>query len=90
MTVSCAISKGDLPVNISWTLNGRDVQTFYGISTSSLNKKVNHLTIESAQAPHTGEYVCLAENNAGIDRYSSYLNVNGSYTIFVTILIRFI
>lgn len=78
MTVSCAIAKGDLPLNISWTLNDRKVNTLDGISTSRLNKKVSHLTIESAQAHHIGKYVCLAENKAGVDRHSSYLNINGS------------
>lgn len=79
VTVSCAVSKGDFPIKIEWSLSGRSINSVEGIVTSSTNKRVSQLTIESAQAHHSGEYLCLAENSAGVARQSAYLNVNGTY-----------
>lgn len=77
VTVTCVVSKGDLPLNITWTLNERNVNSIDGIATGNMNRRNSMLTIESAQAHHTGEYSCLAQNVVGIAKYSSYLNVNG-------------
>lgn len=79
VTVTCAISKGDLPLNITWILNGRNINIYDGVATGSLNRRTSQLTIESAQAHHSGEYTCVSENIVGIDKYSSYLNVNGIF-----------
>lgn len=78
VSVQCLVSKGDTPLNISWTLNGRYVNNMDGIITGSMNQRNSILTIESAQAHHTGEYSCLAQNSVGIAKYASYLNVNGT------------
>lgn len=90
VTVTCAISKGDLPVNVTWILNGRHVTNFDGVAIGSLNRRTSQLTIESAQAHHSGEYVCLAQNAVGIAKYSSYLNINGISRNFTPILISII
>lgn len=88
VTVNCAISKGDLPINISWLLNGQTVNTIDGILTSNTNRRISQLTIESAQAHHSGEYSCLAQNTVGVAKYSSYLNVNGIWIkVFLKTLI---
>ncbi|CAG9840567.1 unnamed protein product [Diabrotica balteata] len=76
VTATCAVSKGDFPLKIRWTLNGKTVNKFEGVVAANTNKKVSQLTIESATAHHSGEYVCIAENNAGIVKHSAYLNVN--------------
>lgn len=78
ITVICAISKGDLPINITWTLNGRSITEFDGIDTGTTKSRTSQLTIESVQAHHSGKYTCFAHNLAGTDYYSSFLNVNGS------------
>uniref|UniRef100_A0A6P7G315 Down syndrome cell adhesion molecule homolog n=1 Tax=Diabrotica virgifera virgifera TaxID=50390 RepID=A0A6P7G315_DIAVI len=78
VTVNCAVSKGDFPIKIKWTLNNRTTNEYDGVVIANTNKKVSQLTIESAQAHHSGEYVCVAENNAGTAKQSAYLNVNGS------------
>lgn len=76
-SVTCIISKGDVPINITWTLNGRSINVFDGIDIGNTKRRTSQLTIESAQAHHSGEYMCLAQNSAGIARYSSFLNING-------------
>lgn len=77
VTVTCAATKGDFPIDIFWKLNGLRVNLFEGIMTTAVNKRSSQLTIESAQAHHSGEYMCSAKNLAGEVTFSSHLNVNG-------------
>lgn len=79
VTITCAVTKGDFPINISWTLKGLQINMFEGITVGSMNKRSSQLTIESAQAHHSGEYICKAKNLAGETQYSNYLNINGIY-----------
>lgn len=76
-SVTCIIQKGDLPMNISWTFNGKPVQRLNGISTYQTSKKTSQLTIDSVNAEHAGEFTCIAQNEAGTQSFSSTLNVNG-------------
>lgn len=82
VSLTCFVSKGDLPLNISWTLNGQNIVNMDGVVTGSMNRRNSILSVESVQAYHTGEYTCVAENIAGVTKYSSYLNVNGTAQIF--------
>lgn len=75
--VSCAVTKGDLPLEISWLLNGKSVGDVIGITVDGSRKRVSQLTIESVSAEHAGEYTCLAKNKAGSTTFSATLNVNG-------------
>lgn len=77
VTATCAIFKGDLPINITWTLNGHNVNDFEGVDAGNTKRRTSQLTIESVQAHHSGEYTCFAKNSAGTAQYSSFLNVNG-------------
>ncbi|KAF7271145.1 hypothetical protein GWI33_015951 [Rhynchophorus ferrugineus] len=76
ITATCTVSKGDFPINITWLLNDRPIDQTYGISAVKTNKRVSQLTIESAEAIHTGDYSCIAENSAGVSKHSAYLNIN--------------
>lgn len=76
--VSCAVTKGDLPLEISWLLKGKSVDGIIGITVDGSKKRVSQLTIESVSAEHAGEYTCVARNQAGSASFSSTLNVNGS------------
>lgn len=77
-SLMCTVSKGDLPVKISWMHNNKTINEADGISINKVNKKLSTLSIESVQAIHVGEYSCVATNKAGTTRYSSYLHVNGT------------
>lgn len=78
ITITCTVSKGDFPINISWVLNGLEISSIEGITTSNTNRRSNQLTIDSAQAHHSGEYICTVQNLVGVVKYSSYLNINGN------------
>ncbi|XP_035731509.1 Down syndrome cell adhesion molecule-like protein Dscam2 isoform X36 [Vespa mandarinia] len=85
-TVQCAVIKGDLPVDIIWSLNGQlidvmDAQTNQNydrqdIIVSRSNKRASTLTIDSVAARHAGEYSCTASNAAGSATHTSVLSVN--------------
>nr|XP_015838915.1 PREDICTED: Down syndrome cell adhesion molecule isoform X43 [Tribolium castaneum] len=75
MTI-CFVTKGDLPIKISWTLNSKPISEIDGITVMNTNKRASQLTIESVEAHHRGEYKCIAENKAGVSEFSTFLNVN--------------
>lgn len=86
-SVSCSISKGDLPLNISWQFNNRLLKNENGITITKVNKRLLALSIDSVQAEHAGRYTCVANNLAGSDRYSAYLNVNGTLCYCFVLLV---
>lgn len=92
-TVQCAVIKGDLPIDIIWSFNGRVIDIANGafdehnydnpdIVVSRSSKRASQLTIESVAARHAGEYSCTASNTAGTATHSSILSVNGTLIQF--------
>lgn len=76
-SVICTVSKGDFPIQIVWMLNGRLITDYSGISVARTNKRISQLSIDSVQAEHSGDYVCIASNAAGNASHSTTLKVNG-------------
>lgn len=75
--LQCMVVKGDAPVNISWTLNGKSVTETPGISVMKSGPKVSSLSVDSVAAVHRGTYTCFAQNIAGHSNHSAILSVNG-------------
>ncbi|XP_046813699.1 Down syndrome cell adhesion molecule-like protein Dscam2 isoform X45 [Vespa crabro] len=78
VSVTCSITKGDQPLDISWAFNGTPIETNHGsdVVVGSTNKKNSVLTIESVAARHAGEYTCSASNRAGAASHTALLTVN--------------
>ena len=84
MTISCAVTKGDLQkLKIFWTFKG-EVENFAynltsndGIMITRGSQKISILAIEAVKARHRGNYTCYASNRAGFSSQSSYLAING-------------
>lgn len=76
-SLTCTVNKGDFPIEIFWTLNGKKVESLNGISVSRTNKRISQLSIEAASAEHSGSYECVAKNAAGTTSHSTFLHVNG-------------
>lgn len=76
-STQCAVSKGDLPLKISWFFNNKPAKGLPGISVGQTNQRISTLSIESSNETHAGEYLCIAENSAGKNSFSAVLNVNG-------------
>ncbi|XP_043680628.1 Down syndrome cell adhesion molecule-like protein Dscam2 isoform X37 [Vespula pensylvanica] len=74
----CTVGKGDLPIEVSWALNGEPINdaNHGDVSISSTGKRVSLMTIEAVSARHAGEYTCTASNAAGATSYSAVLAVN--------------
>lgn len=76
-SLTCSISKGDLPIEIAWLHNNIAIENTELISIVKVNRKISTLSIDSARASHSGNYTCLARNLAGSATYTTTLYVNG-------------
>lgn len=71
------VSTGDLPLNISWTFNGKSLDDLAGLTIATTSARVSALTIDSVTHKHAGNYTCFAANRASTSTYHAILNVNG-------------
>lgn len=79
-TVSCLIAKGDLPLDIFWSLNSIPIVSGeHSVSVLRLNARTSILSVDSLSAKHRGTYKCIARNEAGQTEHHSELRVNGYY-----------
>lgn len=76
-SATCAVTKGDLPLKISWFFDNKPAKELPGVAVAQMNQRISMLSIESAAENHIGEFVCEAESVAGKTAYSTFLNVNG-------------
>lgn len=76
-SATCTVNKGDLPVSISWSLNGEPIRNAFGVSISLISKRASYLSIERIAADHSGRFTCHAKNAAGETHYSTTLRVAG-------------
>lgn len=78
--VQCAIIKGDLPINITWTHNGIELDANAdGIALGRLSTKSSTLNIDYISGHHRGVYTCIATNLAGVSVLEAELLVNGIF-----------
>ncbi|KAL9920279.1 Down syndrome cell adhesion molecule 1 isoform 11-T11 [Glossina fuscipes fuscipes] len=76
-SVNCVVPKGDLPLEIRWSLNLSPVISGENnFNVVRLNKRTSSLNIESLMAVHRGIYKCIASNKAGSSEYTAELQVN--------------
>ena len=75
--LTCVVSHGDMPVTITWSLKGKELNSGDSITTNMLGQRVSMLVIASVDYTHIGEYTCRATNAAGSVTHSAELRVNG-------------
>lgn len=81
--IQCMANKGDLPIEIRWTLNLFPINSGKSeLTIVTLNARTSSLSINSLDAVHRGTYKCIASNKAGTAEYSAELRVNGLFIIF--------
>ena len=90
VSATCTIVKGDLPINIWWTLADSyesiaeyNISTNDGIVIAKAGNKLSLLNIESVKRRHRGNYTCYAQNKAGITQHSAFLSINGDSHVFL-------
>jgi len=77
-SANCVVPKGDLPLEIRWSLNSSPIiNGENGFTLVRLNKRTSSLNIDSLNAYHRGVYKCIATNEAGTSEYVAELQVNG-------------
>lgn len=83
VVVNCVATKGDLPLEISWTFSSEtlDSSLHRDIMTTPLGPRASALTINSVSANHQGNYTCIAQNAAGRAEYAATLVVNGTFLL---------
>lgn len=82
--LTCLISKGDLPLNIQWLFDNHHIHSHLGIITTKMGDRSSFLAVPEVREINTGNYTCLAKNDAGQSNFTTQLFVNG---LFYTILI---
>lgn len=76
--MQCIAAKGDLPIDIQWYFNGRQiVHNENSVSIFKMNSKTSALNIDVLKDNHRGVYKCVAKNQAGIAEIESNLLING-------------
>ena len=75
--LTCRASKGDTPMTITWTFEGRPVTSDMGVKVISAGFRTSFLTIQSVGAAHSGEYTCTVANDVGNASESARLTVKG-------------
>ena len=75
--VICIVSRGDEPLTLTWSLHGAVISSEPSISTTLLGTRTSMLTIQSVGYRHSGDYTCVANNQAGSSSSSASLKVNG-------------
>lgn len=85
--LTCHVAKGDLPLRIRWTHNELPLFPHLGVMASKIGERISLLTVETVKAVHSGNYSCVASNNAGNTSYTAELFVNGLYQCYTTLLI---
>ena len=83
VVATCIMTKGDLPIDIWWTLSNefqseeKNLTTNDGVVITKTGNKLSVLNIEAVKGRHRGKYTCYAKNKAGISVYSASLAING-------------
>ncbi|XP_072939070.1 cell adhesion molecule Dscam1 isoform X2 [Epargyreus clarus] len=76
--LTCHVSKGDRPLQISWSFQGTEIpyHNNMGITTTKLGEKASVLSIPTAMGQHSGNYSCTASNRAGRTHHSALVNIH--------------
>jgi hypothetical protein len=84
--IICGISKGDSPLRLVWQKDGEILLPSLGANVSSLDQYTSILSIPSLSHLNSGEYTCVASNQASEVRYTASLQVKGNVSRFLAAL----
>lgn len=76
--LNCHVAKGDLPLTIKWLFNQKPIFAHLNILTSKLGDRSSFLTIPAVTHENSGNYTCVAWNQAGQYNHTAKLNVLGN------------
>lgn len=73
----CHISKGDTPLEVYWEFNGKKISRELG-TFSKVGDRSSVLMMPLVTGAHSGNYTCIAKNNAGTTSYTTILKIIGT------------
>lgn len=76
-SLTCSVTKGDLPLTITWLKDGRPLDPSQRVSITQVDQFNSILLIESLSPDHNGNYSCVARNLAAEVSRTQQLVVNG-------------
>ncbi|XP_049947508.1 Down syndrome cell adhesion molecule-like protein Dscam2 [Schistocerca serialis cubense] len=74
--LSCIVSKGDLPIEISWLKDGAPVPEDEEVSEKTIDDYSSTLSFRRLAPRHAGNYSCHAANAAASAHYTVQVTVN--------------
>ena len=74
--VTCSISAGDLPMQITWLKDGRPIGHQLNVETQT-GEFHSLLLFKKLRGEHSGSYTCTARNLAAVASHSATLLVQG-------------
>lgn len=77
--LTCYVAKGDLPMTITWLFNEKPIFAHLGIVIIKVGDRSKLLSIPSIKGDNSGNYTCIATNQAGVFTHNSTLNVHGNF-----------
>lgn len=85
--VQCAVTTGDLPLNITWKYPGDQQVTSVSnsqrpkVTVVKMADRAAMLSIDILTAEHAGNYTCVASNAAASASYTAELHINGFFLL---------
>lgn len=80
--VQCAVTTGDLPLDMSWQYPGdHEVTQRPKVTITRMGDRAAMLVIDVLTADHSGNYTCVATNSAASTSFTAELHINGSLAI---------
>lgn len=79
-SLTCSVTKGDLPLTIAWRKDGRVVEPVQTLTVTQVDQFTSILLIESLSPDHNGNYTCMVRNMAAEVSHTQQLLVNGNHS----------
>uniref|UniRef100_T1IT85 Down syndrome cell adhesion molecule-like protein Dscam2 n=1 Tax=Strigamia maritima TaxID=126957 RepID=T1IT85_STRMM len=83
LRVSCVVSRGDLPLAMTWLKDGKLVPD--SVLVREFDSYSTVLSIDPVKREHTGNYTCKAENQAGVAAYNAELIVQAIVLFYILV-----
>jgi hypothetical protein len=80
--VMCHITKGDMPLNLTWSFRGQSLSKNVAVKITTLGDRSSILAIPAATEKHSGNYTCTASNIVASTNHTAVLNVQGTLQYF--------